>query len=355
MTRSCLAEFLDAVPPGDGVFQLAMPRGPATDYCLPLERVEADEEKVLYPLLLARGSGLAAAGDEQELIEQLRKQARPVMVDPGGDFESVTLTRPGPPRKSMPLPRTTKIAVAISHWVHVLWLNHLLPWIRLQEHWQARGWLRRTLRLRGKGPRLARRMNVIGPGCRIHPTAYVEGSILGSNVTLGPFTWVRESIIGDGVEISDHSRFTRCVVGHGCHTLNDSSFVGCTFYPDSTLASFLIRNSVIGRRVFLTSGVMFWDEPIVGTVRVTTESGEADTGRYMLGGCAGHECLLGTRAIFLPGRQVPNRTIIVMRPEEGVVKLPPHVEPNHPYVYHEGQVLPLEKVLPDYSPPELEP
>ena len=75
----------------------------------------------------------------------------------------------------------------------------------------------------------------------------------------------------------------------------------------------------------------------------------------LLGGCAGHECLLGTRAIFLPGRAVPNRTIIVMRPEEGVVKLPEQALPGQAHVYHQGRILPLAEVLPQYSPAELEP
>ena len=79
-----------------------------------------------------------------------------------------------------------------------------------------------------------------------------------------------------------------------------------------------------------------------------------DTGRWILGGCAGHECILGTRAIFLPGLMVPNQTMIVMRPEEGLYKLPAAVEPGKPYVYHQGLLQPLEQALPHWKPMELE-
>ena len=356
VSRECLRRFLQAPLTGKGVWRLALRRGPASDYCLPLQAVEYDQAQVNFDLYRVRGAEVPRGLDWQRLRSWLAERAQALVLDTGGEVESLTLSRPGPPRERLELPRSLCLAVQLGHWVHLLWLNHLLPWLRLQEHWQDHPGLSRAWRRRGRNPhRRAARLNVIGPGCDIHPTARVEGSLLGRGVKLGPFAYVRESILGDGVEVADHSKFTRCVVGEGCHTLNDSLFIACTFYPDSTLASFLLRNSVIGRRVFLTSGVMFWDEPIQGTVRVRHGASEVDTGRYLLGGCAGHECLLGTRAIFLPGRAVPNRTIIVMRPEEGVVKLPEQALPGQAHVYHQGRILPLAEVLPQYSPAELEP
>ena len=99
----------------------------------------------------------------------------------------------------------------------------------------------------------------------------------------------------------------------------------------------------------------FWDEALEETVRVEHGAREVDTGRWLLGGAAGHESILGTRAIFMPGRAVPNRTMIVMRPEEGVIKLPLEAEVSVPHVYHEGRILPLGEVLPDWKPLEIEP
>lgn len=356
VSRACLRRFLQTPLTGKGVWRLALKRGPASDYCLPLQKVDADEQQVGFDLYRVRGAQVPRGLSWPHLRHWLAERAQALPLEPGGSVESLTLSRPGPPRLKLELPRSLCLAVQLSHWVHLLWLNHLLPWLRLHEYWQDRGTLTRAWHGRGRNPhRREARLNVIGPGCSIHPTARVEGSWLGRGVKLGPFAYVRESILGDGVEVADHSKFTRCVVGAGCHTLNDSLFVSCTFYPDSTLASFLLRNSVIGRRVFLTSGVMFWDEPIQGTVTVRHGDTEVDTSRYLLGGCAGHECLLGTRAIFLPGRAVPNQTIIVMRPEEGVVKLPEQASPGQPHIYHQGRIVPLTEVLPQYSPAELEP
>ncbi|MBW1873672.1 MAG: hypothetical protein JRJ19_16510 [Deltaproteobacteria bacterium] len=306
-------------------------------------------------LFLTRSCVRAFSESSGQKTNPGRLRAEKIAIDPKPKIELIPQSRPGPPWGYIDLPRTTLLAADIRHWVHIVWLNHLLPWVRLEEYWEDHPGLKRSWRSRGSNPyRRAARRSVIGKNCRIHPTAYVEGSILGDCVSMGPFTCVRDSIISDGVEISDHSKFQRCVVGEKCHTLNDSYFIGCTFYSGSTLASFMLRNSVLGRRVFITSGVMFWDEAIEEPVEVIDRGQSVATGRWQLGGCAGHECILGTRAIFLPGRAVPNRTMIVMRPEEGVVKLPAHAKRGVPHVYHQGNIQPLEQVLPDWKPLEID-
>jgi hypothetical protein len=171
---------------------------------------------------------------------------------------------------------------------------------------------------------------------------------------MGPDTSARDCILGDDVEIASHSKFLRCVVGQNCHTLNDSYFIGCTFYPGSTLANFGIRNSVLGRDSFMTSGAMFWAEVTNPSIEVTHQGEKVATGRCDLGGCSGHKTLLGARAIFLAGSSVPNRTITVMRPGEGVFKMPASVDPKDPYICHQGGIANVREVYPDFSPGELE-
>ena len=46
--------------------------------------------------------------------------------------------------------------------------------------------------------------------------------------------------------------------------------------------------------------------------------------------------------------------MIVMRPEEGLYKLPAEIEKKKPYVYHQGLLQPLEQALPGWKPAELE-
>lgn len=355
LTRRTLRTFLQATAAADGPARLALEAGHATAYTRPLQRVDELDGAVAFDLFRVRRTEIPRGLAWDSLRDFLRRRAEPVVLDPGDGVEWLPQSRPGPPRQKTALPRTTLLAADVRHWVHLLWINHQLPWVRLQEHWDDHPGIGRAWRRRGRNRhRRLMRMNVIGKHCDIHPTAVVEGSILGDRVRLGPFASVRDSILGERVEVSDHTKFLRCVVGARCHTLNDSYFIGCTCYPESTLASFMMRNTVLGRRLFLTSGVMFWDEPITGTVRVAQAGREEDTGRWLLGGCAGHESVLGTRAIFLPGRAVSNRTMIVMRPEEGVIKLPAEAQAGRAHVYHQGRVVPLEQALPAWRPPEID-
>ncbi len=356
LTRRCIREFLGATASLREISRLALLRSAATDYSAPLQDTAEKDDSVAYDLYRFRGAEMPRDLSWPNLKIFLASRSRLATLDPRPRIEQLPQSRPGPPWTTLELPRTTLLAAEVRHWTHLVWINHLLPWVRLEEHWEDRPGLKRSLRSRGRNPyKRAARRSIIGANCDIHPTAYVEGSILGDKVKLGPFASVRDSIIGPGVEIADLTKFKRCVVGEGCHTLNDSYFIGCTFYPGSTLASFMLRNSVLGRRVFITSGVMFWDEAIEAPVSVRQAGGEVDTGRWQLGGCAGHECVLGTRAIFLPGRAVPNRTMIVMRPEEGVVKLPQSAERLVPHVYHQGRIRKMAEVLPGYEPKEIEP
>jgi len=355
LTRRCVGEFLRSTSGLKKITRLAFLKGPFTEYSRPLTELDETGGKVLYDLFRVRGTELPRGMNWAQLKAFLAERSDPVALDPKPEIEVLPTARPGPPRQTLDLPRTTLLAADVRHWAHLVWINHQMPWVRLREHWEDHPGLKRAWRSRGSNPyKRARRLRVIGKNCDIHPTADIEGSIIGDKVTLGAFTSVRDSIIGPGVEVSEHTKFLRCVVGKKCHTLNDSYFIGCTFYPDSTLANVIIRNSVLGRRVFLTTGVMFWDEAIEGPVEVMHRGKPIDTGRWILGGCAGHECVLGTRAIFLPGRMVPNQTMIVMRPEEGLYKLPAAIEAEKPYIYNQGLLQPLEQSLPNWKPAELE-
>jgi hypothetical protein len=165
---------------------------------------------------------------------------------------------------------------------------------------------------------------------------------------------IRDCILGDDAEVASHTKFLRCIVGQKCNTLNNSYFIGCTFYPESTLSNFMISNTVLGQRNFLTSGAMFWSDVTRHSVTVNHQGQEVDTGRLDIGGCAGHRCILGARAIVQAGRMVPNRMVIVMRPGEGVLKLPGHVEPTDAYVCHRGGIAKLGEAFPDFRAGEID-
>src|SRR5262249_44768867 len=63
--------------------------------------------------------------------------------------------------------------------------------------------------------RVLSKMNKIGPGCDIHPTASLEGAEIGANVQVGAHAVIRMSSIGDGCQVGDGAIVKHSVVGNG--------------------------------------------------------------------------------------------------------------------------------------------
>jgi hypothetical protein len=152
--------------------------------------------------------------------------------------------------------------------------------------------------------------------------------------------------------LSDFTKVTRSVLGTETHTLADACFYFAASMGQGTLANLLLRDTLLGSKVFLTSGVIFWNEGIERTIRVLQGDRLIDTERKNLGGCAGHGCILGARTIVAPGRALPNRTTVVMRREEGVMRF--DAENGAPACWYDGALVPVERVMPGYHPEEVE-
>ena len=147
VTRAAVRAFVQACPAGTGVYRLGLARGPATDWAGPLQQTQVDQQRsaVLFDLYLLRDARPPAGAGWPELRAWLADRARPVVIDPGTGHEPIFTPRPGARRQALALPRTDRLAVDVCHWVHILWLNQALPWVRLAEHRQDhpwRAWLR---------------------------------------------------------------------------------------------------------------------------------------------------------------------------------------------------------------------
>ena len=88
---------------------------------------------------------------------------------------------------------------------------HVLPQ-RLMTRVTSRPWFRE-------------RCNSIGKRTRIHPTAILEGCVVGADVEIGAFAYLRSAVIGNGAVIRERSTVTMSFVGAraflgGCDVLN---------------------------------------------------------------------------------------------------------------------------------------
>jgi carbonic anhydrase/acetyltransferase-like protein (isoleucine patch superfamily) len=276
-----------------GVVQAATPPGtPLFDFVQPLSGQPADRP-YRAPVWAGDLQGVGTTADGPAI------EAEALEVCDEVDHFEVRVAPGGPPPHVLRVPRVERLAARVSHWLHVLNLNQAL----LASERRARGLLASD--------------NALADDAEVHPTALVEGSILAAGAAVEHHASVLGSYIGEGVRVADHAVLVDCVIGAGCHTLVDTHLRRVIAFGGSTLSNLHSEDLLLGREVFITTGVSFFGST---PGRSAVVDGE-DTRRPVLGGCAGHKCVLGARALFGGGVAVPAGTVIVMRPDEGIVKM----------------------------------
>jgi carbonic anhydrase/acetyltransferase-like protein (isoleucine patch superfamily) len=237
------------------------------------------------------------------------------------------------------IPRAAAWVAQVSTWPQLLWLLQGAP---------------HALRSASLGARAVQAgQSMVAKNVRIHGTAYVEASILQEGVEVDAHATVVGSYVGHGVRIADHSALHHCVVGARSQTLADTLLRRVVALSGCTISNLDMTEVLLGRDCFVTAGVIFFGGQPGSTVQIgQAPDAPLDTRRAELGSAVGHSCVLGTRAIFVPGRAIPGRTVVVMRPEEGVMKMP-DVQRGTAVAWDSGALVPVAKRWPDYLPPEL--
>lgn len=150
------------------------------------------------------------------------------------------------------------------------------------------------------------RCNKIGKNCRIHPTAILEGCVIGDNVEIGPYTYLQSSVISDGAVLRENTTMKMSYMGPRSFAIG-SDIVNAYIGADCSIFTPMLFNAVIGKGTFISGGSGFADFN-AGSGNVTTEiNGESiDSGLNNLGSCVGEDCFIGANMIFAPGRVIPN-------------------------------------------------
>jgi NDP-sugar pyrophosphorylase family protein len=248
------------------------------------------------------------------------------------------------------MPISSTVVAHVEHWVHVLWLNQMALGIRMLERArQHKGWAftRAVAALTSWPPwqpstwlkaGVARGRNV-----HIDPSAHVESSIIGNNVIIGPRASVRSSIIGDGAVVGDHATVLSSVVGANSHITPRTFMALCTTYPDAVINGLRLQVSVIGRGASTSLWAGLLDAKLQGAIDVMMNGKPISTERSFLGSCVGHGAHVDAKVLLMPGRAVPNGTVISMRPDEIIDVIPADLVPNTPYIRDAGTVVPLRQ------------
>lgn len=209
------------------------------------------------------------------------------------------------------IPVTEKIIVQIDCWTNLWSINIALLFARTAELFNSRLklFLLAVKSFSFNKWRILHKFNRIGKS-DIHPTAYIEESIIGNNVIVGAGAVIRGSVIGNNVFVGNGVTIERSVVGKES-TILSGHIMYSVLYPGVFTITQLITASLIGRNVFLGSDVTLTDFRLDGQdIIVIKDGNKVDTGNIFIGCCLGHNVYLGAGCVVSPGRVIRNNSRI---------------------------------------------
>jgi acetyltransferase-like isoleucine patch superfamily enzyme len=272
---------------------------------VPTQDVQSRDEYVEYPLYYV------PAGRPTD-------QPRAVVIDADRWSDIVRFPEHMLPGGGYRVPLSDMFVIQIGHWTN-LWAANaaflLAGLARLKKN--RLRILMAALRARSTNQnKLLGQANTFGRRCDIHPTAYIEGSIIGDNVKVAAGALIRESLIGSDSYIANGVIVDFSVVGEGSTLFNGCVVQHSTLYPGACVSSRYVGLNLAGRNVFISDGVTVADFRFDGKHVHVLKGGESvDTEVLLLGTCLGHDVYLGAGCILAPGRSVPNGWRII--PERG--------------------------------------
>ncbi len=234
--------------------------------------------------------------------------------------------------------------MTLHHWAHLVWANQAALSMVVQRtpwYWAVPRLLWAILRARSLNPwRIQAKLNTIGRGCNIHPTATVEASVLGDGVTVGPYARVWLSTIGDGAQVLSGAEVEISSVGERATVGQRTGLRLCVVYPEAFTSQVLMQACVIGRRTITVPGSFSIDLNFDRDIRVLLDGALHSTGSRFLGSAFGHDCRIGTGLWLASGRSVPNGTWMVRHPRDVIARIG-EFEPETPVVNVDGTLRPL--------------
>lgn len=354
-SEKALGDFLSAVrSAGRPGARLALRRCVSVEHTLPLQDVElidwdTNKAHAAYDLWLVPEGDLP--DDAAGVRDALAARCPPRMVPMREVVRNLRLPVLDQTERHFKYPITSTVCCHISHWTHLLWLTTLafgIGWLEHIRRHKARTFFRVLgtvlRRLSLNKWKLLAGMNAIGKGSDIHPTAYLEGSLLGRDVQVGAGACIRNSLVGDGAIVADHAVVINSVVGRDCYLTENFFLVSSLCYPGSTLGNLKTQMAVIGRDVYLHGWCSLLDAKFVGDIKVIHRGERVGTGRSFMASCIGHRAVLGAKVLIHPGREIPNDLFMVSRPEDVIAHVPDDLPPRTPLVRDQGTLVTLDSL-----------
>lgn len=236
--------------------------------------------------------------------------------------------------------------VQISHPCDVLGANIAAVHVRFARAFKSlpRKLLLALRALSVQPARLLAGMNRIGPGCDIHPTAYLEGAEIGANVKIGAHAVVRMSDIGDGCELGDCAVVKHCVVGSNSVLFNDLTLGFAVTYPETFLIHGPYHLSVFGRESAMFATILD-DYRLDGRpIRLEVDGDLLPHPFPFVGSFVGHRTRVAGGSIISPGRILPNDLLIFPSNSHVLSRIDPGLPLHEPLFIEDGRLKPLPPV-----------
>ena len=273
------------------------------------------------PLVLWQGSQEPAPTDLDELLEVARA-AEAVVVDAKEQTRELDVPRAycDPGKETMTVGGSARVALHLRHRSHLQQANSemlgaaFLRTLGGNKLLLALRWLWGKLR---PGPR--RMFCRIGRGCRIDPTAIIEGATLGPGCEIGAYAIVRASVLGRGVAIEDGAQVQMCVLGDKVRVGRQTAMLGCVLMEGSNPTMGMMQFSVLGRHSATTKASWFQDTRFDNkNIQVEAPPGDPrgllDAGTRFLSVDVGHGTVVGANVMIAAGRMLPGGAQVIGDP-----------------------------------------
>ena len=247
----------------------------------------------------------------------------------------------------MVLPVTPRPLIQITHAIAILFANVACLHVRFAEVLDSL--IQRTLLVVRAGTlrptRLLSRMNKVGPGCEIHPTACLEGAEIGASVQIGANAVIRMSSIGDGCYIGDGSVVKHSVVGAGSVLFDDLTLGFAVCYPETFLIHGPYHLSVFGRASAMFATILD-DFRLDGKpIRLEIDGKLVPHPFPFIGSFIGHRTRVAGGSIISPGRTIPNDLLIFPSPSGTLSRIPDGLPRGVPLFIHNGGLAQADDVI----------
>lgn len=242
--------------------------------------------------------------------------------------------------REVALPAVVRPILQLRHPVHLLCANLLAVNVRFARLAGSR--VRQALLAARAGSRrpvnLLARMNRVGAGCDVHPTARLEGAELGRGVRVGAHALVRMSSVGDGCDVGDGAVVRHCVLGAGTVLFDNLDLNFVLTYPEVFLIHGPYNLSVFGRAAAMFATILT-DFRLDGKpIRLEVDGQLREFPFPFVGSFVGHRTRVGGGSIIAPGRLIPNDLLVFPSPRSVLASVDPLAPRSVPLAIEDGRL-----------------